>query len=346
MRHRRDRVRPLLQTNGIAGVQPLVDNPRLDYPAGTVSSSGGGHLTPDAGMGAAKVSRAESTASRGTTNAASLRPEGRVTVTSFRGRRFPAQEKRGSCRNMRADSTFPKVTMYSEMPELSIIVPTFNESGNVDELLRRLDRVLAGIRWEITFVDDDSPDGTADLVRKAAQQRQGVRCLQRIGRRGLSRAVVEGILSTASPFVAVMDADLQHDEALLPDMLAAVKADGVDLVVGSRYMEGGSVGEWDSRRAMMSQFATWLARRVVRTELTDPMSGFFLIKRRAFDQAVRNLSGEGYKILLDIIASSPNGVRLVELPYTFRARIAGESKLDSAVLWEYLMLVIDKTIGK
>lgn len=229
---------------------------------------------------------------------------------------------------------------------LSVVVPTFNEKDNIRELVRRLDHVLQGEAWEVVFVDDDSPDGTADVVRELAQERANVRCIHRVGRRGLSRAVVEGILSTSSPYVAVMDADLQHDESILPKMLESVRSGGVDIVVGSRYCEGGSVGEWDSRRAAMSRFATTLARLIVKVELTDPMSGFFMVKRQAFASAMRNLSGEGYKILLDIFSSAPAPLKFAEVPFTFRQRLAGESKLDTAVLWEYLMLIVDKTIGK
>src|SRR5262249_56514206 len=130
-----------------------------------------------------------------------------------------------------------------------------------------------------------------------------VRCVQRIGRRGLSRAVVEGILATSSPYIAVMDADLQHDETKLQQMLEEIRAGGVDIVVGSRYCAGGSIGQWDTSRAMMSWLATKLSHFIVTAELSDPMSGFFMVRRESFYSAVRRLSGEGYKILLDLFAS-------------------------------------------
>jgi dolichol-phosphate mannosyltransferase len=229
--------------------------------------------------------------------------------------------------------------------ELSVVVPTFNEEGNVVELTARLEKVLGGVPWEVVFVDDDSPDGTADVVRDLAQSKPNVRCLQRIGRRGLSRAVVEGVLATAAPYIAVMDADLQHDETLLPKMLARMREGDLDILVGSRYTADGSVGEWNSSRAAMSRFATAISRLIVSADLTDPMSGFFMIRRDAFLRAVRRLSGEGYKILLDLFASSPTPMRFAELSYTFRSRVAGESKLDSAVMWEYMMLIVDKRLG-
>ena len=232
------------------------------------------------------------------------------------------------------------------MIELAIVVPTFNEKDNVVELVTRLERVLDGIQWEVLFVDDDSPDCTSDRVRDLAQLKSHVRCVQRIGRRGLSRAVIEGILATASPYIAVMDADLQHDETVLPQMLEKIRAGGVDIVVGSRYCAGGSIGQWDTSRAVMSRLATELSHFIVTAELSDPMSGFFMIRREAFYSAVRRLSGEGYKILLDLFASSRTQLRFIEVPYTFRSRVAGESKLDSAVLWEYLLLIIDKFVGQ
>lgn len=230
-------------------------------------------------------------------------------------------------------------------PELCIIAPTFNECNNVDELVRRLRDCLTGCSWEIIFVDDDSPDGTADYVRKLAKDERRIRCLQRIGRRGLSSACVEGMLASVSPYIAVIDADLQHDETLLPKMLAMLKEDKADIVIGSRYVEGGSIGSWDASRAAISRFATKLSRSVVPADLTDPMSGFFMLKRDALSSCVRKLSAIGFKILLDLFASSPSQLRFAELPYQFRNRYAGESKLDSVAAWDYGLLLLDKLIG-
>ncbi len=231
------------------------------------------------------------------------------------------------------------------MVDLAIVIPTYNEKDNIAELTSRLERVLAGVRWEAIFVDDDSPDRTYQVVCDLARSKPNIRCVHRIGRRGLSSAVVEGMLATSAPYIAVMDADLQHDEALLPKMLDRMSTGAEDIVVGSRYCAGGSTGEWDSSRAAMSRFATMLSRLIVTADLTDPMSGFFMIRREALHRAVRRLSREGYKILLDLFASSPQKLQFAELPYTFRPRAAGESKLDSAVMWEYLLLIIDKLFG-
>ncbi len=234
--------------------------------------------------------------------------------------------------------------MGTGAPDLTIVVPTFNERGNIRPLLELIAAALPDRRYEVVFVDDDSGDGTLDELRAVARSDGSVRYLHRIGRRGLSSAVVEGILSSAAPYVAVMDADLQHDERLLPAMLAILRAGEADVVVGSRYVQGGGMGDWDSRRQLISRTATRIARLIIRADLSDPMSGFFMLRREAFDGAVRRLSGQGYKILLDIFASHPGGLRLRELPYEFRIRRHGESKLDALVTWEYLMLVADKLL--
>lgn len=230
--------------------------------------------------------------------------------------------------------------------KLSIVVPTYNERPNVGRVVDALDASLAGISWEVIFVDDDSPDETAEAVRSLARRDGRVRCLQRIGRRGLSSAVIEGALASAAPYIAVIDGDLQHDERLLPKMLSHLEKGEHDIVIGSRYAPGGGLGDWEKSRVSVSRWATRLSRTVVRADLSDPMSGFFMIARRAFAARVRNLSGLGFKILLDLFASAPGGLRFIEIPYQFRARSAGESKLDSQVVWEYAMLLGDKLFGR
>lgn len=229
--------------------------------------------------------------------------------------------------------------------ELAVVIPTLNERENIAALVDRLEMTLTGIRWEAVFVDDDSPDGTADLVRELGQQRANIRCVQRLGRRGLSSACIEGILASSAPFIAVMDADLQHDEAVLPNMLAMIKERHLDVVVGTRYGATGSVGDWQRSRVVISGLASRLARLVVKAELTDPLSGFFVIARGAFAATMRDLSGQGFKILLDIFASSPRPLAFAELPFHFRRRAHGESKLDTLVAWEYLSLLLDKLAG-
>jgi len=228
---------------------------------------------------------------------------------------------------------------------LAIVVPTFNETENVELLVDLVDQALPDVPWELVFVDDDSPDDTSGKARALAQRDPRVRILHRYGRRGLSSACVEGILATSAPYVAIMDADLQHDESVLKTMFERVSANDVDLVVGSRYVEGGGMGEWGERRRRMSQFATKLALMLTKTPISDPMSGFMMIRRDAFMRSLPHLSTVGFKILLDIMASAPTPLRVAEVPYTFRTRRFGESKLDSLVLWEYVQLLMDKALG-
>jgi dolichol-phosphate mannosyltransferase len=231
------------------------------------------------------------------------------------------------------------------MPEISIVVPTFSEAENIAELHARLSAVLASESWELIFVDDDSPDGTADLARALSKQDQRVRCIQRIGRRGLSTAVVEGALSSSAPYVAVMDADLQHDESILPAMLHELRSRNLDIVVGSRYVAGGGTGDWQESRKTISRIASRMAKGLVPADLHDPMSGFFAVRTEALRDAARRLSGYGYKILLDLFVSAGRPLQFAEVPYTFKPRVHGQSKLDSLVAWEYLMLLVDKRIG-
>lgn len=231
-------------------------------------------------------------------------------------------------------------------PELAVVVPTFRERGNVAEVVREVSSALEGINWELVFVDDDSPDGTVDEIRRLAQESaHPIRCIHRIGRRGLSSACIEGMLSVSAPVVAVMDADLQHDTRKLRDMLEKIRA-GADIAVGSRTVGGGSFGEMSSIRQRISASSSKLAKGLLSIELTDPMSGFFMLRRALAMDVIRDLSGRGFKILLDIVASTPPSTKIVEVPYEFRARHAGESKLDSNAAIEFLMLLADKKIGK
>jgi dolichol-phosphate mannosyltransferase len=231
-------------------------------------------------------------------------------------------------------------------PELSVIVPTLDECDNVVVLLERISASLEGIAWEVVVVDDDSRDGTADRVRERAAIEPRVRCLQRRGCRGLSSACLDGMALARGTFVAVIDADLQHDETLLPAMLARLRAGDADLVVASRYAEGGSVGAWGRARCAVSRGATALTRRVLDAGLTDPMSGFFMIRAECVRRARPRLSGAGFKLLLDLVASSPVPLRAVELPYRFACRGAGRSKLGPRVAWHFLAMLAAKAISR
>lgn len=230
--------------------------------------------------------------------------------------------------------------------QLAIVLPTYNERGNLRSLVARLDAALAGIEWEAIVVDDNSPDGTADEARALAQEHARVRVLQRIGRRGLASAAIEGMLSTAAPFVAVMDADHQHDPALLPAMFAAVSSGEADVAVASRFVEGASTEAWGRPdREKASGIANALARKLTGVTLSDPMSGYFLLPAKVLRDHAHRLSGVGFKILLDIMATVEGPLRVREFPLAFAARAEGESKLDRAVAFEFLVGLYDKWLG-
>ncbi len=231
--------------------------------------------------------------------------------------------------------------------ELAIILPTFNERKNLRPMVERLDKALAGVRWEAIYVDDNSPDGTADEARAIALTDPRIRVIHRIGRRGLASAAIEGMLSTAAPHVAVMDADHQHDPALLPGMLAAVVSGEYDIAVASRFAEGASTEEWGRPdRVKASGVANAIARKVTGVTLTDPMSGYFLLKGDTLRADAHRLSGVGFKILLDILATVDTTLRVKEFPMSFAARAEGESKLDRTVVFEFLVGLYDKWLGR
>jgi dolichol-phosphate mannosyltransferase len=231
-------------------------------------------------------------------------------------------------------------------PHLSVVVPTYCEAENIDPMIAALDAALTGIRWEVIFVDDDSPDGTANIVRARGERDGRVRVLRRIGRRGLAGAVIEGMLAAAADVIAVIDCDLQHDEKLLPRMLADIEGDKADLVIATRYGEAGDAsGGFSQLRHKTSTLATRLANVLLRTEVSDPMSGYFMIRREAADGIAPNLATGGFKLLLDILASAPPELRVTEVPYVFRPRQLGTSKLDGLVIADFLGLVLAKLSG-
>jgi dolichol-phosphate mannosyltransferase len=230
-------------------------------------------------------------------------------------------------------------------PRLAVIVPCYNERANVAPMVEKLASCLDQIAWEVIFVDDDSPDGTADAVLDIATTDARVRLIRRIGRRGLSSAVIEGALATTAEFVSVIDGDLQHDETILPAMLNALEA-GADLAVGSRHVDGGDAAGLSSpRRELLSNAGIRIARTLSGTTLTDPMSGFFMLRRDLFAALTHRLTGQGFKILLDLVLTAPAPLKVVEIPYQFRSRAAGESKLDALVLIQFAGLLIDKLLG-
>jgi len=232
------------------------------------------------------------------------------------------------------------------MPELAVVIPTFNEIENVQPIVEAVLSALQGIDFELIFVDDDSPDGTARQVLEISRTDPRVRLVHRINRRGLSSAVVEGMMASNAPYLAVMDGDMQHDETVLPDMLRRLQTGGVDLVAGTRHREGGSMGEFSWARVALSHLGRRLSALVCHADVSDPMSGFFALRRDYLDEVVRNLSCVGFKILVDLLASSKRPARIQEVGYTFRHRLHGHSKLDLLVGLEYLELLLHKLAGR
>jgi len=243
-------------------------------------------------------------------------------------------------------ATYEQAGLDAAGVRLAVIVPTLNEKDNVGTMIAALDAALAGIAWEAIFVDDDSRDGTPEEVERFARQRGNIRLIRRIGRKGLSAAVIEGFLATTAPVVAVVDADMQHDESKLAAMLRAIEREGAELVIGTRYAGEGSTGEWSQGREVISRFAGWVAERVMPQRLSDPMSGFFMMRRDLFVEIAPRLSALGFKILLDIVLSAGRPLAVAEVPYTFRLRHAGESKLDSAVALEFVIQILDRICGR
>jgi len=234
----------------------------------------------------------------------------------------------------------------AKRPRVSIIVPTYCEAENVAPTVAAIESALGGIAWEIIFVDDDSPDGTVAAVRTLGEHDGRVRVIRRVGRRGLAGAVIEGMMASAADIVAVIDADLQHDEALLPKMLDTIETGHADLVIATRYAQSGNAGGGFSKlRRNASTFATRLTNLLLKTNVSDPMSGFFMIRRNAIDGIAPNLATGGFKLLLDILASAPANLKIVEMPYQFRPRQLGISKLDALVIADFFGLLLSKLSG-
>ncbi len=229
---------------------------------------------------------------------------------------------------------------------VTVVVPCYNERANVAPMVAALDAALAGISWEVVFVDDDSPDGTTEAARAIAHTDPRVRCIRRVGRRGLSSAVIEGALSSSADYIAVVDGDLQHDETQLPAMLGALQA-GAELAIGSRHVAGGNSGGLSSPlREKLSITGIRIAQRVTGTQISDPMSGFFALPRPLFERLASRLTGQGFKIMLDLVLASPEPLKITEIPYQFRPRTAGASKLDALVLAQFAGLLIDKALHR
>jgi dolichol-phosphate mannosyltransferase len=245
--------------------------------------------------------------------------------------------------NVPSPALVPSSAATRPAPELSVVVPTFKERDNVPLLVEKLARTLDGVDWEVVFVDDNSPDGTAAVARELGETDSRVRCIRRIGRRGLAGACIEGMLASQARYVAVMDADLQHDETLLVGMLAKLRSDQFDIAVASRFADGASsAGLSSASREQASRVSNAMARRLLGVTLSDPMSGFFMIRRERFETLAPQLSSQGFKILLDVVATAHGTLRIAELPFVFAERRHGESKLDTRVALDFAALVLAK----
>lgn len=230
--------------------------------------------------------------------------------------------------------------------QLSVVVPTFNEKDNIREVVSRLDQSLSGIAWEVIFVDDFSPDGTAEMVRQTAARDPRVKLIMRHNRRGLSSAVVEGALAATGDVVAVMDGDLQHDESVLPEMYEKVANGDADIALASRFLlEDGAAGLSSDTRLKISNTGISLANRMFGLKLTDPLTGFFAMRREVVESALPNLSEIGFKVLLDLITAARPAPKVVEVPFLFRERQHGESKLDNRVMYDFFLFFIEKKIA-
>lgn len=236
----------------------------------------------------------------------------------------------------------PLAPTLDPAPELTVVLPAFNERANIPVMVERLSRALEGIDWEVIVVDDNSPDGTSAVTRAIGAQDRRVRCIRRVGRRGLAGACIEGMLASQARYVAVMDADGQHDESVLARMVTTLRGGNTDLVVASRYIDGTTDTGFSAGRAKASQWSTALARGLLKVDLTDPMSGFFMLRREVIDELAPRLSTQGFKILLDIAATGRDFLRVTELPYVFGARLAGQSKLDARVALDFGQLLLAK----
>jgi len=226
---------------------------------------------------------------------------------------------------------------------LSIILPTYNERENIGVLLERIDRALraAGIPYEVVIVDDNSPDGTAGFAEELSKT-YPIRVVRRPGKLGLSSAVLDGFKVSRGRFIAVMDADLQHPPEVLPKMIEKLVNHECDVVVASRYTEGGSVGNWSFLRRLVSWGAILVARVLLPKvrEVRDPMSGYFMFRREVVEDSISEMNPRGFKILLEVLVKGKVG-KVCEVPYTFGRRYLGKSKLGPSEILNYLMHVLD-----
>ncbi len=231
-------------------------------------------------------------------------------------------------------------TLEAANSRLALVIPTLNEEGNIGGLLGSARAVLeaAGVSFEILVVDDDSRDQTGAIVRGIAEKDPRVRLIARKGERGLSGAIVEGWHHTDAGVLGVMDADLQHPPELLPELYRAVVEGSSDLAIGSRYTEGGGIGDWNAVRRLLSSAAvrvTWPLQKCG-ARAHDPMSGFFMVRRRAVEGI--EFQRSGFKLLLEVLIRG-RVCSVKEVPFAFGLRSQGRSKANLKVGWDYAWLL-------
>jgi len=217
--------------------------------------------------------------------------------------------------------------------KLSVISPTLNEAQNIPTLVEHLQRALVNVDYEILIVDDNSPDLTWSVAEQISLKDPRVRILRRMQDPGLGMAVIDGFSAAEGDILACIDADLQHDPSILPKMIEELQ-NGMQIVVGSRHVKGGGFGKWGRWRRFESWCANKAAQLLLGFEVKDLMSGYFLIWREDFNRVQGQLNVSGFKILLEILAKIGTP-RVKEVPYTFRPRAVGESKLSSKIVFLY-----------
>ncbi len=250
-------------------------------------------------------------------------------------------------RTLSFSKTMKKENILLSKPTLSIVIPTYNEKDNISTILEKLKKELKGINNEIIFVDDNSPDGTSIIVKELTKNSPEIRLIHRIGRKGLAGAVIEGIFAANSDLVAVMDCDLQHDTTKLLDMMDLFSYNSsLDLVIGSRFTETGEISEkaFSKIRELGSKVTTFLIKKVLNITATDPLSGFFMVRKDTFLKSSENLQTQGFKVLADFLATSGKNIEIKEVGYKFKSRIAGESKMSFLTALELVGLVLSQIL--
>ena len=227
--------------------------------------------------------------------------------------------------------------------KLSIVVPTYNESNNIVRMLDSIAETLSPYNGaEIIVVDDNSPDGTAEMAKShakilSAKKKMRVEIIRRKGKFGLSSAIVKGVQSATGDFLVIMDGDFSHPPQVIPSIIQALQDSNYDIVIASRYVKGGTIIGWPFKRRLMSKGATKIARYGLGIDVKDPVSGFFAFRRDIINGI--KFDAIGYKMLLEILVKT-KGARVKEIPYTFTNRRIGNSKLDAGVMFDYLRAVL------